>query len=46
MIRICSYCARILGEKEPLEDKSETHGICEECEEKENKKLDDTSPIS
>ena len=35
MIRVC--CSdhhvgdRIFGEKEPLEDKSETHGYCDEC---------------
>jgi len=33
MIRICNWYhePRVLGEKEPLEDKSETHGLCEEC---------------
>ncbi len=35
MIRICSsdhhVGIRIFGEKEPLEDKSETHGYCDEC---------------
>lgn len=34
MIRVCVYCGRILGEKPPLEDKSETHTICEGCLEK------------
>lgn len=28
---ICSYCRGDLGEKEPLEDLSVTHGMCEEC---------------
>lgn len=31
MIRICSCCKKVIGQKEPLEDKSETHGICQEC---------------
>ena len=33
MIRQCSWCNRILGEKEPLEDKRITHTICEKCQE-------------
>lgn len=31
MIRWCCYCLSYIGEKEPLEDKSLTHGICEKC---------------
>lgn len=31
MIRVCVYCKRVFGEKEPFEDRSETHGICDEC---------------
>lgn len=31
MIVMCSYCKRRIGEKEPLEDKRLTHGICGEC---------------
>ena len=31
MVRICMYCHKILGEKEPLDDKSETHGMCDSC---------------
>ena len=31
MIRICSFCLEVIGEKEPLEDKSETHGACDKC---------------
>lgn len=34
MIIICAWCKRKMGEKEPIEDKSETHTICNECEEK------------
>lgn len=32
MIRICSYCTRPMGEKEPLDDKRISHGICEKCD--------------
>ena len=41
MIRICAWhpkyfgCPLVLGETEPLEDKGETHGLCDECLEKE-----------
>jgi hypothetical protein len=31
LVRICSMCKKTMGEKEPLEDKSETHGYCDEC---------------
>ena len=31
MIRICSYCCEVFGEKEPFENKEETHGICPKC---------------
>lgn len=31
MIRICAWCKAWLGQKEPLEDKRVTHGICQEC---------------
>lgn len=31
MIVKCAWCGKIIGEKEPLEDKSVTHGICPEC---------------
>jgi len=31
MIRICMKCKKKLGEKEPLEDKSITHGLCDSC---------------
>lgn len=39
MIRVCAHCDEIYGEKEPLEDKSYTHGICIKCLEIELKKL-------
>ena len=31
MIQVCCECKVVYGEKEPLEDKSETHGFCEPC---------------
>lgn len=34
MISICAWCKKVMGEKEPLDDKRETHGICPECKEK------------
>lgn len=42
---VCAWCHQLLGEKEPIENKDETHGICEECEEKEDKKLDENKPV-
>lgn len=38
MIVICAWCRETLGEKQPLEDKSVSHGICKACEQVENKK--------
>ena len=34
MIRVCAWCGKAMGEREPMEDKSITHGICPECYEK------------
>jgi len=31
---ICSWCRKSIREKEPLGDKSVSHGICEECSKK------------
>ena len=31
MISICSYCRKVIGEKEPFEDKRLSHGICPVC---------------
>ena len=31
MIRVCMVCVKVFGEKEPLDDKSPTHGICHSC---------------
>jgi len=27
----CAWCNKDVGEKEPLDDKSTTHSICQEC---------------
>jgi hypothetical protein len=35
MIRQCVECKTIIGEKEPLEDKSVTHTYCDSCFEKQ-----------
>lgn len=31
MISVCMECKRVLGDKEPFEDKSPSHGICIYC---------------
>ena len=31
MKRICSYCRKDMGEKEPLDDDRVSHGICPDC---------------
>ncbi len=31
MVRVCLSCFRKYGEKEPFEDRTETHGYCDEC---------------
>jgi len=31
MVRACMICNEVFGEKEPLEDKSITTGICPDC---------------
>ena len=31
MIRQCAWCCRVLGQTDPLEDISVTHGVCQEC---------------
>ena len=41
----CAWCGKYMGEKEPYEDKSVTHGICPECRAKYfPKKKGDLSP--
>ena len=32
MTRVCSWCGKSMGEKEPLEDKRITNGICGACQ--------------
>ena len=34
---ICSWCKKFLGEKEPYDDPSETHGRCAERLEKQKR---------
>lgn len=34
MIRQCAWCGVNMGEKEPMEDKRTSHGICKDCVEK------------
>ena len=31
MLIQCGWCDKNMGEKEPLENKSITHGICDKC---------------
>jgi len=44
MILICAWCGKELGEKEPLEDKDITHGICESCSDRIINECDKTAP--
>ncbi len=39
MRQVCYICGLLYGLKEPLEDDSETHGLCEECFKLEMQKL-------
>ena len=34
MIILCAWCQKNLGEKEPLDDQSITHGMCQDCYDK------------
>ena len=40
MRQICCICKILYGIKEPLDDDSETHGICPECLPGELKKIE------
>jgi hypothetical protein len=40
MKRVCCICKVHIGDKEPLDDKRVTHGICEICYPKEIAKID------
>jgi hypothetical protein len=31
MIRVCYLCKRVYGEKEPLDDRRISHGLCDPC---------------
>jgi len=39
MIRMCYRCKKIMGEKEPFEDKSITSGLCDDCFPKELQRM-------
>lgn len=39
MYEVCAWCKKDLGEKEPIENKIITHGMCEECLAKFKKKI-------
>ena len=39
MRQICMDCNILYGIKEPLDDDSETHGLCEECFDLEMQKI-------
>lgn len=45
MILICAWCKKVLGEKEPIEDKTATHGICKNCADKLKKKYHMTEAL-
>lgn len=32
---VCAWCGKDMGEKEPFDDESTTHGMCPECYEEE-----------
>lgn len=40
MIRICSNCKKVIGQKKPLDDKSETHTLCPECGQEMKREID------
>jgi len=39
MKAVCAWCGIGMGEKEPLGDKSPTHGMCESCHQKSNNEI-------
>ena len=48
MLRVCAWCQKDMGEKPPLDDKSVTHSICDDCLKKlmpEPVKSEETSPV-
>ena len=46
MKRVCCYCQKKMGEKEPLEDKRATHGVCKPCFDKQMKEIDDHEKVN
>jgi hypothetical protein len=40
MIRRCAWCKKIMGEKAPFDNKGITDGMCDNCYEIQNKKLE------
>jgi len=34
---ICSWCGKVIGEKDPLTDKSESHTRCPDCLKKQSR---------
>ena len=43
MIVICSYCRKFIKEKEPLANKNNSHGVCNDCFEARMKQLNGLS---
>lgn len=41
MYQVCYHCGQVYGEKEPLEDKEISHGLCPECLPVELKELEE-----
>lgn len=41
VVQICYVCRQKYGEKEPLDDRTETHGVCPECWPGELKRVED-----
>ena len=38
---ICAWCGKSMGQKEPLDDDSVTHGICDQCRERLEREIDE-----
>ena len=39
MTVICSWCKKDLGEKEPMDDRRISHGMCPDCFEKQKEEI-------
>jgi hypothetical protein len=35
MVTVCAWCQRYMGSREPLHDPGVSHGICDDCRERE-----------